>query len=66
MQEYKKENMNEDEVNHYMNMHKEGGVDNPKQAKRKWTKINKDNDAINKCNSIQSIHKQSYQKTIMQ
>ena len=35
MQEYKKENMNEDEVNHYMNMHKEGGVDNPKQAKRK-------------------------------
>eukprot|EP00347_Sterkiella_histriomuscorum_P006737 403351625 len=35
MQEYKKENMNDDEVNHYMNMHKEGGVDNPKQAKRK-------------------------------
>lgn len=35
MQEYKKENMNDDEVNHYLNMHKEGGVDNPKQAKRK-------------------------------
>jgi hypothetical protein len=26
--------MNEDEVNHYLNMHKEGGVDNPKQAKK--------------------------------
>lgn len=34
MQEYKNEQMNEDEVNHYMNMHKEGGVDNPKQARR--------------------------------
>ncbi|CDW78684.1 short chain dehydrogenase reductase family protein [Stylonychia lemnae] len=34
MQEYKKENMNDDEVNHYLNMHKEGGVDNPKAAKR--------------------------------
>ena len=34
MQEYKNEQMNEDEVNHYLNMHKEGGVDNPKQAKR--------------------------------
>lgn len=26
--------MNEDEVNHYLNMHKEGGVDNPKHASR--------------------------------
>ena len=34
MQEYKNEQMNEDEVNHYMNMHREGGVDNPKQARR--------------------------------
>jgi hypothetical protein len=26
--------MNEDEVNHFMNMQKEGGVDNPMAAKR--------------------------------
>jgi hypothetical protein len=30
MQEYKNEHLNEDEVAHYMDMHKEGGVDNPK------------------------------------
>jgi hypothetical protein len=34
MQEYKNEQMNEDEIAHYMKMHKEGGVDNPKQARR--------------------------------
>lgn len=34
MQEYKNEQMNEDELNHFQNMHKEGGVDNPKQARR--------------------------------
>ena len=34
MQEYKNEHLNEDEVAHYMDMHKEGGVDNPKQARR--------------------------------
>jgi hypothetical protein len=26
--------MNEEEVNHYLDMHKVGGVDNPKQARR--------------------------------
>lgn len=37
MQEYKNEQMNEAEVNHYMDMHKEGGVDNPKQARKmRW------------------------------
>lgn len=30
MQDYKNEQMNEEEVNHYLNMHKEGGYDNPK------------------------------------
>jgi DNA integrity scanning protein DisA with diadenylate cyclase activity len=34
MQDYRNEQMTEEEVNHYMNMHKEGGVDNPKQAKK--------------------------------
>jgi hypothetical protein len=34
MQDYKNEQMNEEEVNHYLNMHKEGGTANPKQAKR--------------------------------
>jgi hypothetical protein len=34
MQEYKNQQVNEEEVKHYMNMHKEGGVDNPKQARR--------------------------------
>ena len=36
-QEYKSQNINDDEVEHFMNMKKEGGVENPKQAK----KINK-------------------------
>lgn len=31
---YRDEQMNEDEVAHYLDMHKEGGVDNPKQARR--------------------------------
>lgn len=34
MQDYKNEQLNEDEVAHYLDMHKEGGVDNPKQAQR--------------------------------
>ena len=34
MQEYKNEQLNEEEVAHYLEMHKEGGVDNPKQARR--------------------------------
>jgi hypothetical protein len=34
MQEYKNEHLNEDEVAHYLDMHKEGGADNPKPAKR--------------------------------
>ena len=29
-QDYKNEMMNEEEVNHYLDMHKHGGVDNPK------------------------------------
>ena len=33
-QEYKSQQMNDDEVEHYMNMKKEGGVENPKQARR--------------------------------
>lgn len=34
MQEYKNEHLNEEEVAHYLDMHKEGGADNPKQARR--------------------------------
>ena len=33
-QDYRNEVVNEDEMNHYINMQKEGGVDNPKAAKR--------------------------------
>ena len=36
MQEYKNEQMNDDEIKHFQDMHKEGGVDNPKAAKRIW------------------------------
>jgi hypothetical protein len=31
-QEYRNEKMNDEEINHFKNMHKEGGVDNPKKA----------------------------------
>ncbi len=33
-QEYRNEKINEDEISHYKNMHKEGGFDNPIAAKK--------------------------------
>ena len=34
IQGYNDQQVNDEEINHYLNMHQEGGVDNPKQAKR--------------------------------
>ena len=34
LQEYKNEHINDDEVNHFMQMHQEGGTQNPKMARK--------------------------------
>ncbi len=33
-QEYRNEKMNEEEINHFKKMHREGGVDNPRKAEK--------------------------------